>query len=231
MELNGYVKLYRKLVQWEWYKDNVVKSLFLHCLISASFKDFSWMGNILKAGQFITSVKHLSEELGFSTQQIRTALKKLESTGELTSKSTNKFTIITVNKWEDYQSDEEPSNTQSNNPITNEQQTNNNQITNNQQHRKNVKNVKNVKKSNNACACAHTRVPQLSEILSFIAENNLNVNGEDFFNHYEDNGWVTKAGKPVTNWKQLVRVWSRRELREAPCYVGGYSGVKNLGED
>lgn len=104
-ELNGYIKLYRKLMQWEWYRDNAVKSLFLHCLISASFKDFDWMGKRLKAGQFITSRKHLAEELGFSEQQIRTAIKKLESTGEITSYATNKFTIVTVNHWSDYQAD------------------------------------------------------------------------------------------------------------------------------
>ena len=89
-ELNGYIKLYRKLVQWGWYQDNVVKSLFLHCLLMASFKDFDWMGNTLKAGQFITSYKALSKELGFSVQQVRTAIKKLESTEEITSKATNK---------------------------------------------------------------------------------------------------------------------------------------------
>ena len=144
-ELNGYIKLYRKLIQWGWYQDNVVKSLFLHCLLMASFRDFTWMGNCLKAGQFITSYKSLSEELGFSVQQVRTAIKKLESTEEITSKSTNKYTLITVLNWENYQVEDETINTVSNNPITNEQQTNNKQTTNEQQHRKNVKNNKNVK--------------------------------------------------------------------------------------
>lgn len=150
-ELNGYIKLYRKLIKWGWYQDSVVKGLFLHCLLMASFKDFDWMGKSLKAGQFITSLRHLSEDLGFSTQQIRTALKKLESTGEITYKSTNKYTVITVMNWESYQVDEEVVNTVSNNPTTNKQQTNNKRITNEQQHRKNVKNNKNVKnvKNNN----------------------------------------------------------------------------------
>lgn len=168
-ELNGYIKLYRKLIQWGWYQDNVVKSLFLHCLLMASFKDFTWMGNCLKAGQFITSYKSLSEELGFSVQQVRTAIKKLESTEEITSKSTNKYTLITVLNWENYQVDEEPSNTVSNNPITNEQQTNNKRITNEQQHRKNVKNYKNVKnvKNNN------TRTREEEKIGTYSGVKNL----------------------------------------------------------
>ena len=154
-ELNGYIKLYRKLIKWGWYQDSVVKDLFLHCLLMASFKDFDWMGRSLRAGQFITSRKHLAEDLGFSEMQIRTALKKLESTKEITTETTNRFTIITVMNWGLYQSDEENDNQDLNQQITNKQPTDNQQITNKQPHRKNVKNnknVKNVKKYNNAHA-------------------------------------------------------------------------------
>lgn len=104
-ELNGYIKLFRKLIRWGWYQDSVVKDLFLHCLICASYKDFEWMGMELKAGQFITGRKKLAEELGFSEQQIRTAISKLESTGEISIFPTNKYSIITVTNWENYQGD------------------------------------------------------------------------------------------------------------------------------
>ena len=104
-ELNGYIKLFRKLIRWGWYQDNVVKCLFIHCLLCASYKDFEWMGMELKAGQFITGRKKLAEELGFSEQQIRTAIRKLESTGEISIFSTNKYSIITVTNLENYQGD------------------------------------------------------------------------------------------------------------------------------
>lgn len=120
-ELNGYIKLYRKLVQWGWYQDNVVKSLFLHFLLTASFKDFEWMGYHLKAGQIVTGRQRLAKELGFTEQQIRTGIKKLESTKEITSKTTNKYTIITVMNWEDYQGDEKISTNKITNSLTNEQ--------------------------------------------------------------------------------------------------------------
>ncbi len=226
-ELNGYIKLFRKLIRWGWYQDSVVKSLFLHCLLMASFKDFSWMEQRLKSGQFVTSYKRLAEDLGFSVQQIRTALKKLESTGEITSTSTNKFTVITVVNWENYQSEEDTSNTNSNNPITNEQQTSNKRTTNEQQHRKNIKNNKKIKNSSNARA----RVPQLSEILSFVSKEGLNVDGEKFFKHYSKNGWQTEDGKKITDWQKLLRVWDSKELKDKSVYKDGYSGVKYLGDD
>ena len=106
-ELNGYIKLYRKLIKWGWYQDSVVKDLFLHFLLTASFKDFEWMGRHLRAGQLITNRKRLADELNFSERQIRTAMEKLKSTGEVTYETTNKFTIVTVLNWEDYQINEE----------------------------------------------------------------------------------------------------------------------------
>ena len=80
--LNGFVKVHRKLVQWGWYQDYVVKDLFLHLLLTASFRESQWMGRTIEKGQVITSYAHLAEELGFSVKQIRTALNKLKSTGK-----------------------------------------------------------------------------------------------------------------------------------------------------
>jgi hypothetical protein len=54
---------------------------------------------------------------------------KLKSTNEITSKSTNKYTIITVVKWEEYQLLCEKSTNKSTSKLTNDQQTTNKQLT------------------------------------------------------------------------------------------------------
>ena len=150
-QFNGFVKLHRKLVLWGWYTNYVVKDVFLHCLLSASFQDFEWQGQTIKAGQFITGRKQLAQDLGFTEQQIRSALKKLESTQELTIKTTNKFSIITVNNWEEYQSLED----EATNTLTNKEPTNNQQITTYEEYKedKEDKNIykerKNIKKKEN----------------------------------------------------------------------------------
>ena len=59
--------------------------------------------------------------------QIRTALDKLERTGEISKKTTNRFTIITVLKYCDYNDHDQEDNQQ----ITNKQPTDNQQITTN----------------------------------------------------------------------------------------------------
>lgn len=123
--MNGFVKLHRKLVQWGWYTDNVVKGVFLHFLLTAAYEECEYMGTSLKPGELIIKVDQTAKELGFTTQNVRTAIKKLCSTGEILKNSTNKNTRITIVNWEDYQV--------FNNLLTNEQQTTNKQLTNNQQ--------------------------------------------------------------------------------------------------
>ena len=101
--LNGFVKIHRKLIQWGWYTDNVVKGVFIHILLTASFKEMAWQGRKILPGQLIASASRIGADLGFSRQQVRTALSKLESTGEIIVETTNKYTIITVTNWDEYQ--------------------------------------------------------------------------------------------------------------------------------
>lgn len=123
--MEGWICLYKKLINWEWYQDGNTCRLFIHLLLLANYEDKYWQGQLIKRGQLVTSLEHLSDDLGLSVQQIRTSIKKLKSTGEITSKATNKYTLVTVERYEDYQSKEE----KATNKITNEQQTNNKQIT------------------------------------------------------------------------------------------------------
>jgi small-conductance mechanosensitive channel len=127
--MTGWIKLHRKFLDWEWYQDIPVKNLFIHILLTANYEDRKWRGMDIHSGELITSVQHLSEGSGLSVQQVRTALKKLESTGEITVKSTNKFTLVTVLKYSDYQTIEECEQQTSNKQATNKQQTSNKQIT------------------------------------------------------------------------------------------------------
>lgn len=228
-ELNGFIKLYRKLKRWGWYKDTVVKCVFLHFLLSASYTEFEWMGETFKPGQLITSIAHLSEELGFSSKQIRTAIDKLCSTKEVGKRTTNKYTVITVMNWESYQGDDIPKGKHLGTPTANEGQTDGKQRANEGQHiknNKNIKNIKNKKNSNRARA-----IPLLSEILLFISENGLNVDGEKFYAHYTKAQWKTAEGKPIDDWKSLLRTWHSKEMKPAPTYPNGYAGIKNLADD
>lgn len=105
---SGFISINRKILEWEWYSDNNVKSLFIHCLLKANFKDKSWQGNTIKRGTFITSYGNLSNELNLTVKQIRTAFSKLIKTSEIITKGTNKNTLVTVVKYNDYQTQGQP---------------------------------------------------------------------------------------------------------------------------
>lgn len=149
--MEGWIKVHRKLVDWEWYNDINVKVVFLHLLLTANHKEKQWKGQTILRGQKLTSIEHLADDVGLTFQQTRTALKKLKSTHEITIKTTNKNTLITIEKFNNYQfeidEDNKQNNKQFNNLITNNQQTNNKQITTN----KNEKNDNNdnIKKEKN----------------------------------------------------------------------------------
>lgn len=101
--MSGWVKLHRRLRDWEWYQDANMLRVFLHLLLSANHKAGFWRGIPVGAGQVLTGRFELSRELKLSEQQIRTTLSKLQKTNEIHIKSTNQFSIITIVKWEEYQ--------------------------------------------------------------------------------------------------------------------------------
>lgn len=87
---------------WEWYESKNVFRLFTHCLLHTNTQNIRYCGREIKAGQFVSSITRISAETGLTESQVRTALKKLKDTGYISTKSTNKYTIYTVNEYQTY---------------------------------------------------------------------------------------------------------------------------------
>ena len=100
----SFITLDRKILHWQWYQNSKIFRVFVHCLIKANWEDKKWMGHKIKRGSFITSQLQLSEELGLTRTTIQRSLKALENDGCLVSKTSNKFTTITICKYDIYQS-------------------------------------------------------------------------------------------------------------------------------
>lgn len=140
--MDGWISIHRKLLQWEWYTNSNMVHLALHLLLKANHAPKTWRGIALDRGQLITGRKQLSTETGISVQTVRTCLHRLKKTQFLTLSSTRQFTIITISKYDDYQTIQayEPP---ANQPTTNQQSTSNQPTTNQQLTTNNKENKEN----------------------------------------------------------------------------------------
>lgn len=102
----NYIKLSRGLLEWEWYADINTTRLFIHMLLKANWKDGNFKGTTVPRGSFVSSIGKLSSETGLTEREIRTAISHLKTTGEVTSKTTNRFTVFTVVKYDLYQTND-----------------------------------------------------------------------------------------------------------------------------
>ena len=145
--MDGWIKLHRKLLNWEWYDHPNVIRLYLHILLKTNHREKHWHGIKVKKGEFITSRETLAKELSLSPQMIRSAINRLKSTSEITTRATNRYTIISVNNYDLYQFSNQPDNQQPTTQATNKQPTDNQQITTTKKEKKvkKVKNEKNIK--------------------------------------------------------------------------------------
>lgn len=205
MEKNGYIALHRRLLEWEWFTDGPTLRLFIFLLLSANHKSHTWRGIEIKRGQLVSGIYKLSEGTGLSVQETRTALKKLKKSQNLTSNATNKFTIYTIEKYEDYQRNgERPTSS-----ATNEQQTSNKRATTNNNDNNDNKKERG-KKTSRFCP------PAVNDVKGYMGEIQARgFTAEQFVDFYESKGWMVGKTK-MKDWRAAVRQWKARHAAQAP---------------
>lgn len=133
---NGWIKIHRTLLEWEWYDDNNTKILFLHLLLKANHKDKRYRGKLVRQGSLLTSREQLSDETNLSVRQVRTALTRLKLTNEIAIVSTRQGTEIQLIKYSEYQLSDQRNDQQ----VNHKRPTSDPQVTSN----KNVKKERNI---------------------------------------------------------------------------------------
>ena len=211
----GFIKLYRKITDWEWYTDVNTKALFIHLLLMANHADQRWRGQVIKRGSLVTSYGSLAVQTGLTISQVRTSLKKLEKTGDVASKTTNRNTVIMVLNYDSYQA---------------VSQTNDNQMTGKShatsqaisQSNRNKQECKEEKKKRNKERVERKLPPTLDEIIEYKNEIHSSVDPERFYDYYNAINWMT-GNTPIIDWKAVFRNWSRNEKSRANDYPDWYS--------
>lgn len=116
---NGFITIHRKLLENPIAKHPQLLSLFIHLLLMASHKETLFLWNKkeeqLRRGQLITGRYSLAEQTGLNPNTIKDYLRILKNLKIITIKSTNKFSVITIVKYSDYQDRKEKNTTKSTN--------------------------------------------------------------------------------------------------------------------
>ena len=210
---SGWIKMPRSLLDWPWYTDSNAKCVFLHLMLTVAYAPGFWQGIELVPGQTVTTVAELAQQTGLTVSQTRTALNKLESSGDITRKTTNKFTLVTLVKFSVSGFSEDQNSKQNSIEIANESQTN----------RKRTlleKKVKNEKKE---------RHHQESDDVDTVLKSLLN-DGEfsDIYNHMcQDADLREYLGKMDTKalhkLYKLTKTNSTKELKDYIDKVSDYA--------
>ncbi len=105
--MEGWISLYRKIIDWEWYSDTITFRVFFHLLLTANHKDANWKGIEIKRGQTFTSYQHIIDEIGdknFTIKKVRCAMQKLKSTENVAVKRAGNGLLVTIVNYDLYQS-------------------------------------------------------------------------------------------------------------------------------
>ncbi|ECO5948684.1 DNA replication protein [Salmonella enterica] len=104
----GFALLHRKIMDVPFYKDPEAAHLWIHLLLRANHEQAvvsTDVGNVTcERGEFITGRNALASETGLSADRVKALLRKFQNLGMITTKSNNRFTVLRVVKYDEYQS-------------------------------------------------------------------------------------------------------------------------------
>lgn len=216
----GFMKLWRKLKDSKCYsRGGVHRALLLTLFTEANWKEGCFRGEVIRPGQFATSVLGLSQELGFPRTTVQRALADLATDGVVTVENMgNRWTRITLINWALYQ----PSKEELGQPVGNQRATGGQPVGI-------IKDIKNINTpldtslrsvsipqggATEKQARPRFIPPSMEEVRDYCESRGNTVDPQAFVDFYESNGW--RVGKnPMKDWRAAVRTWEAKRKAEA----------------
>lgn len=209
---NGWIKMHRKLIESSVFENPKLLKTWIWCLCKASHtKHEVIVGKqivLLKEGQFVFGRLKAAEALNMNDRTVYDYMKMLQNLKMISINSNNKFSIVTVEKWDFYQCSEDE-----------------------HQHQSTIENTTNTTIKNHTnnneeeCLKNDKRIfvpPSVKEVKLYCLERNNNVDAESFVSFYASKGWFVGKNK-MKDWKAAVRTWERNN-----CQKGNRTNEKNV---
>jgi hypothetical protein len=201
---NGYVRIYRSLTEKGYYRESEYVHLWVHLIMKATYQNKEYLFNNkiehLSPGQFITGRNSLVKETGINRSKIERILKCFENEHQIEQQTNNKFRIITIRNWSEYQQSEQ----QNEQPVSNQRATSEQPVsTNNKENKENKDN----KEKNTYRKFV---IPSQEEVAAYCKERHNNINPQTFIDHYTANGWLIGGKAKMKDWRATIRTWESR---------------------
>ena len=216
----GWIKVYRKLLDWEWWHDINTSRLYLYLLLAVNHTNKKWRGVQIQRGQIITSQQHLSANTGLTRQSVRSSLYRLKSTNEITIDVTSKYTVVTLVNYGLYQDSQLQSTNKTTSKVTIEQPAINQVLTTTKEGNK-EKNVKNIGERKELFFA------NVQNVFNLEKEKFPNLNSQDVESFKSYWAEASKTAKKMRWEKQdafdvslRLQTWQRRKLeKDSPTHT------------
>lgn len=156
--MEGWVKLHRKLLEATIFQNPNLLKFWIWCLLKASHKEHNERVGLqeitLNSGQFVFGRNKAAMELNMTPSTVYKYLRIMEKEQLIRIKSSNKFSVVTIVKWEVYQSDDKNRDNKGTTIVTTKEQQSDSRVTPKEQQSNTNKNEKNVKNEKNKYTCA-----------------------------------------------------------------------------
>lgn len=148
----GFALLHRKIMDVPFYKDAEAAHLWVHLLLRANHEQTlvsTDVGDVMcERGEFITGRNTLAMETGLTADRVKSLLRKFQNLGMISTKSNNRFTVLKVVKYDEYQSNFCPADVQ---PVSTDNNILNNLLPNGSKYVANNQKPAEEKKSRLSC--------------------------------------------------------------------------------
>ncbi len=194
--MNGWIRLDRAIQDnFLWQEPEALK-LWLYLLMAASLTDkaTAFNGQMLniKRGQLVFGLNAASARLNISIRRLRKYLNWFETDDMIDKQTTNKFSIISITNYSQYQDAGKQQSIKS--QATAKQTSTTIQVTSNKE---------------------QSIPPTVDEVRAYCESRSNGIDPEMFIAFYEARGW--KIGKDrMKSWKACVVTWEKRRQEQTP---------------
>lgn len=196
--MSTWIKLHRKIVDSLVFHNEKCLKIWLWCLCKAGYtKKTIVVGKqkvLLKKGEFVMGGFTAEETLNIARTTIYYWLDFLKREGMVDIKKTNKYTVITILNWDEYQE------------LDIKWTSNRHQMDTNNKDNKDKKEDLVGKPQKSFIK------PTSEEVTEYAKSINYNLNGQTFVDFYDSKGWMIGKNK-MKDWKAAIRTWKNKDQK------------------